>query len=808
MYLTITKLLAFLCTPKLNHGKSRMGQICLITFLTLLISLQSSGQAGNIDQIRNGPANDPQKNFYDNFPNPTWVNGNAGASNAHYVEGHSIAYRSLITGLTINNSYEYVIEYDTKHSSAMAIDYLTHYQRLLPHGQFQPVHSAEVLNPRIFEDGNREYLLGLSAGTNPNTFAIPAPGPVATPVAGLPEGSFNALPAAERLMTIYNGTITNIAYVSQQALNTNASEAKTSVKIRFTAAKDSVVLAWGGHIASRLEWGFINGVPRSAGGINGSPYHMRQISMNTYPGLVNIPIGNQDRSLSAAAVIAPPDCPTVPSQTICSGSSFSAFTIATPLTNTTYTWSFGTNTAGATFQGGGTTASGTSVTVVKSGGFTSGGSFTLNIVATRAGVSQTCNGVATGTIEHVVVTASASPTSIDITSAAHNSTLTADIGAASTDANNANYDYQWSINTAGVVGSLSNANQRIATWTADVADAGKTIEFKVIATQKDDANANTPECSDDATVSVDINSIGACDITPSNAVCAGTQVTHNGSPDPKSTNATYTWSLSGFEGSGTTSSTFVGTTLNQVQVNVNATQSYRITLTQTYANTALNTSCTEDVSVTATPSVSATYVPPACDETTFKVTVNSPTTGFEYDVSQPGNSINYTPITASAGNPVQFTGLVQGDGWTVTVKTGGPGCTATTNCATNPAAISSNSVVDPTTAMKNANDLKKVSDNVADTYTITLPSGTKVKPLPNPYTDMVRFNLVSGISGLATLELHNVLGQKIAVVYQGYIKAGTELSKEYFVPSKDRGTLIYTFRVGDQKISGKLVPVR
>ena len=53
-----------------------------------------------------------------------------------------------------------------------------------------------------------------------------------------------------------------------------------------------------------------------------------------------------------------------------------------------------------------------------------------------------------------------------------------------------------------------------------------------------------------------------------------------------------------------------------------------------------------------------------------------------------------------------------------------------------------------------------------------------------------------------------MLGQKVAVVYQGYIKAGAELSKEYFVPVKDRGTLIYTFRVGDQKISGKLVPVR
>jgi hypothetical protein len=807
MYSNITKVLTTIQKPRLIRRGFLMGHLLLLTLFSFIFSSQVNGQAANIDQIRNGPANNPSKNFYDDFDNPTWVNGNAGASNAHYVEGHSIGYRSLITLLTVNNQYQYVIEYDTKHSAAMAIDYLTHFQRLLPHGQFTPVHSAEIINPRIFENNTGEYLF---TGDS-NTFAIPPPNQpdLGTPVSGLPQNSFNALPPNERLMTIYGGTISAITYDHQQSLTTSATSATTRVRITFTALNDSVVLAWGGHIASRLDWGSVGTPPkpRSAGGISGSPYHMRHINMNNFPSGTNISLGNQDRSLSAAAVIPPPDCPTVPSQTICPGGSFGTFTIGTPQAGATYTWSFGTNTAGAVFSGSNV---GTSVTVVKSGGgnFTSG-SFTLNIVALLNGQTSTCNGVATGTVETVVVNAAADPTSIDITSAAHSTTLTATIGAGSTVTDQDLYDYQWSIVTAGIAaGSLTNATSRVATYTANIADAGKTVEFKVIATQKDDANASNPECSDDATVSVDINSIGACDITASDPVCAGTEVTHDGSPDPKSSNATYTWTLSGFNGSGTTSATFVGTTLNQVQVKVNATQSYRITLAQTYANTALNTSCTEDVAVTATPSVSATYTPPACDETTFKVTVTSPTTGFEYDVSQPGNSINYTPITATAGNPVEFTGLVQGDGWSVSVKTGGPGCTASTDCATNPVAISSNSVVDPTTANKNASDLKKLSDNVAETYTITLPSGTKVKSLPNPYTDKVRFNLVSGISGLATLELHNVLGQKVAVVYQGYIKAGTEFSKEYFVPYKDRGTLIYTFRVGDQKISGKLLQAR
>src|SRR5688500_13735397 len=72
----------------------------------LIFSSQAYGQAGEVSQIRNGPADNPQKWFYANFNNPAWVNGNAGAQTAHYVEGMSIGYRSLITGLTSGVCYE------------------------------------------------------------------------------------------------------------------------------------------------------------------------------------------------------------------------------------------------------------------------------------------------------------------------------------------------------------------------------------------------------------------------------------------------------------------------------------------------------------------------------------------------------------------------------------------------------------------------------------------------------------------------------------------------------------------------------
>src|SRR5687767_14898834 len=71
----------------------------LLLFTPLIFQLESFGQAANIDQIRNS-------NFYStNTSDPLWVNGNAGASNSHYTEGMSIAYRTLLTGLTSGKTY-------------------------------------------------------------------------------------------------------------------------------------------------------------------------------------------------------------------------------------------------------------------------------------------------------------------------------------------------------------------------------------------------------------------------------------------------------------------------------------------------------------------------------------------------------------------------------------------------------------------------------------------------------------------------------------------------------------------------------
>ena len=258
-----------------------------VTLLIFIPNVSAAQPAANIDQIRNGAYDDP-------WDPANWVNGNAGASNAHYIEGYSIAYRTVMTDLPIGTPITLTIGYDIKHSDKHAIDYLTNFSRINNPSHYDVFgHNAETINP----------LAGI-AGVSPTLsyYTIPAPSSTGSPVPGQPTNSYNDLVAAEGpdsvKMTLFGGTISNIAYYIQGDLTTSNSE--TQINVTFTAASSTAVLAWGGHIGSRADWGYdSSGVPMSAGGISGSPYHMRlkEWTLNN--------LGNQDRSLSAVAVYAP-----------------------------------------------------------------------------------------------------------------------------------------------------------------------------------------------------------------------------------------------------------------------------------------------------------------------------------------------------------------------------------------------------------------------------------------------------------------------------------------------------------------------
>src|SRR5439155_14241995 len=118
--------------------------VTAIAALALGVTISGAAFAGpsaSIEQVRNGQATATTT------PIPSWATGNAGASNSHYLESHSIAYRTVMDQLPTDGTViELIIGYDARRSGSYAIDYLTHFQRLLPHVLFSH-RDPEVFDP-------------------------------------------------------------------------------------------------------------------------------------------------------------------------------------------------------------------------------------------------------------------------------------------------------------------------------------------------------------------------------------------------------------------------------------------------------------------------------------------------------------------------------------------------------------------------------------------------------------------------------------------------------------------------------------
>ncbi|HEU4902988.1 MAG TPA: T9SS type A sorting domain-containing protein [Flavisolibacter sp.] len=87
----------------------------------------------------------------------------------------------------------------------------------------------------------------------------------------------------------------------------------------------------------------------------------------------------------------------------------------------------------------------------------------------------------------------------------------------------------------------------------------------------------------------------------------------------------------------------------------------------------------------------------------------------------------------------------------------------------------------------------------------TVAGKLAVSAYPNPFTDRVRFTIQSPKAGRATLEVYNMLGQKLAVPFEGQLNAGETRNVDYTAPVNHRSSLIYLLRMNGEQISGKLM---
>ena len=280
-----------LSTSFISHYSVEASQLAAdgTTTLRASSSFTDANPSASLDQCANDPV--PSSNTDGcSAAASDWVNGNLGASKAVYLEGDSIPYRMTFGSLSLS-SHTVTIEWDTTKSGTHALDYLTTFNR-----------TVATANP----------CLGVSPCNSPTTFPIPADpqvtGAGVTPAAGN--------------FTFYGGTITSVSSYTYADGPGFVGDKSARITLTFTATQANPVLAWGGHISSRHDWGSGN----SAINISGSPYHTRLIDLDGSG-------GNQDRSLSAEAVIFPGSITVIKDATPNGPTSFGFTGSPAPLTN-------------------------------------------------------------------------------------------------------------------------------------------------------------------------------------------------------------------------------------------------------------------------------------------------------------------------------------------------------------------------------------------------------------------------------------------------------------------------------------------
>ena len=192
----------------------------------------------------------------------SWQNGNLNTSNSKYAEGDTVPFRAILGGLgAAGTQHTITIEWDTMKNGAHAYDYL------------RTFNASESANPCVAQPG-------CVLASPDSTFGIPTDPQVTVAQAA---GNF----------TLWGGTIDSVsAYGDSGPLGGTDSQ---RITITFTSSSTKGVLAWGGHISTRVDYPTPG---KTASKISGSPYHMRVLEIDGSG-------GNQDRSLSAAAVFIP-----------------------------------------------------------------------------------------------------------------------------------------------------------------------------------------------------------------------------------------------------------------------------------------------------------------------------------------------------------------------------------------------------------------------------------------------------------------------------------------------------------------------
>ena len=182
---------------------------------------------------------------------------------------------------------------------------------------------------------------------------------------------------------------------------------------------------------------------------------------------------------------------------------------------------------------------------------------------------------------------------------------------------------------------------------------------------------------------------------------------------------------------------------------------------------------------------------PSCTSSTGTLKVVVAATGLEYssdfEISVTGSNVwhehDYV-FTFTAGEGYNFTVRRKSDHT----------CTTTVVCLGEEAAGGANL----------SNNTTVSSGRIANSSAIESAAQTTVKAFPNPFNDRVKFVVPAPQAGYGSLDVMNMLGQKVKTVFQGQMNAGSQ-SFEMSLPEGRYSTLFYILRINGKQVSGKLV---
>jgi hypothetical protein len=177
--------------------------------------------------------------------------------------------------------------------------------------------------------------------------------------------------------------------------------------------------------------------------------------------------------------------------------------------------------------------------------------------------------------------------------------------------------------------------------------------------------------------------------------------------------------------------------------------------------------------------------PSLCGPSTGSINICQTIVGYNYLV--PGKTTK-----SGDGNAYSFTGLGAGTNPTLEVVNATGGCSSGTFTCSDAVSVCSTS-----------SSSRARTDAITSESTL---SETTVKAYPNPFSDRVKFLVTSSEGGNGSLEVYNMMGQKVKTVYTGFIAAGTQ-TFELGLPSQRVANLVYVLRIGDKKVTGKILQV-